>query len=155
MTRERTPSGDSGPWPSVPGRFRERGLRWTGQRQAVVDALAGARGHVTGAELVERCRAIDPGTTPSTVYRTLAVLEELGFVRHAHGADGREEFHVAGVPEHGHLYCETCGSRSEVSAAEARTITDALRAASGFEADLTHMTIVGRCAACAACAAGS
>src|SRR3972149_3535742 len=45
-------------------------------------------GHVTGAELVERCRAVDPATTPSTVYRTLDVLEELGIVRHAHGADG-------------------------------------------------------------------
>ena len=35
-------------------------------------------GHVTGAELVDRCRALDPATTPSTVYRTLDVLEDLG-----------------------------------------------------------------------------
>ena len=84
-------------WRDVPDRFRRRGLRWTQQRRAVVDALARASGHVTAAELVERCRADDPTTTPSTVYRTLDVLEELGLVRHGHDVDGREEFHVAPV----------------------------------------------------------
>lgn len=125
-------------------------MRWTPQRRVVVEALAGVRGHVTGAELVERCRAMDAGTTPSTVYRTLDALEELGLVRHLHGVDGREEYHVAGEPEHGHLYCEACGRTWEVSATEAGRITGALREANGFEADLTHVTIVGRCAGCAA-----
>src|SRR6185295_7786992 len=82
------------PWASVRQRLRERGLRWTPQRRAVIEALAGSDGHITGAELLERCRAIDAATIPSTVYRTLDVLEELGLVQHGHGADGREEFHV-------------------------------------------------------------
>jgi Fur family ferric uptake transcriptional regulator len=105
---------------------------------------------VTGAELVERCRAVDAGTTPSTVYRTLDALEELGLVRHVHGVDGREEYHVAGEPEHGHLYCERCGGTWEMSPVQARAITGAFRKANGFEADLTHVTIIGHCAACAA-----
>ena len=78
-------------------------------------------GHVTGSELVERCREVDPATTPSTVYRTLDVLEELGLVRHGHGADGREEFHVLPEVEHGHLHCAGCrpdvGDRSADEAA--------------------------------------
>jgi Fur family transcriptional regulator, ferric uptake regulator len=141
------------PWGSVRDRVRERGMRWTPQRRAVVEALAATRGHVTGAELVERCRTVDPATIPSTVYRTLAVLEEMGLVRHGHGVDGREEFHVAAEPVHGHLYCDRCGGRWEVSAPEARAILDAFRATNGFEPDLSHMTIVGRCAACAAAGA--
>jgi len=127
-------------------------MRWTPQRRAVVEALAMTRGHVTGADLIERCRAVDPATIPSTVYRTLAVLEEMGLVRHGHGVDGREEFHVAADPVHGHLYCDRCGGRWEVSASEAQAILDAFRATNGFEPDLSHMTIVGRCAACAAAA---
>jgi Fur family ferric uptake transcriptional regulator len=144
-----------GPWDSVRERAHARGMRWTAQRRVVVEALAGVQGHVTGSELVERCRAVDAGTTPSTVYRTLDALEQLGLVRHLHGADGREEYHVAGEPEHGHLYCERCGGRWEVSAGEASAIVGAFRAAKGFEADLNHMTIVGRCAACAAEPTGS
>ena len=129
-------------------RIRARGMRWTPQRRALIDVLSRADGHVTGAELVERCREIDPATIPSTVYRTLDVLEALGLVRHGHGADGREEFHVLPAAEHGHLHCDSCGQTWEVAADEAAALVGSLRASRGFEVDLSHVTIVGRCQAC-------
>ncbi len=143
-----------GPWTGVPGRFRERGLRWTPQRRTVVDVLAASAGHLTGAELVERCRAVDPRTIPSTVYRTLDVLEELGLVRHGHGADGREELLVAPGIEHGHLYCAECGGRWEIGERQAAGIVRAIREMDGFEVDLSHVTVVGRCGDCRRAAAG-
>jgi Fur family ferric uptake transcriptional regulator len=121
----------------------------------VVEALAGSDGHITGAELLERCRAIDPATIPSTVYRTLDVLEDLGLVQHGHGADGREEFHVGPDALHGHLHCATCGGRWEIRAEAGRAIIEGLQASDGFEVDLTHVTVVGRCAECAAVARGT
>jgi Fur family ferric uptake transcriptional regulator len=139
----------SEPWQSVRERFRERGMRWTPQRRAVVQALSRTTGHVTGAELVERCRAVDPSTIPSTVYRTLDVLEELGLVRHGHGADGREEFHVQPGPVHGHRYCNGCGGHWEIGHAEGDAISMAFLAAHGFEVDMSHVTVVGRCRTCA------
>jgi Fur family transcriptional regulator, ferric uptake regulator len=137
------------PWRSVPDRLRARGLRWTSQREAVVGVLAGSDGHVTGSEIIERCRAVDPATTPSTVYRTLDALEELGVVRHGHGADGREEYHVEPTVEHGHRYCIACGRHWDIEPGtpEARTIAEAF-APDGFEVDLSHVTVVGRCADC-------
>ena len=144
----------SEPWASVRQRLRERGLRWTPQRRAVVAVLASSQGHLTGAALIERCRAIDPSTIPSTVYRTLDVLEQLGLVRHGHGADGREEFHVGPEGEHGHLYCAGCGGRWEIRAEPARDILETLRTADGFEADLSHVTVVGLCRDCSAATTG-
>jgi Fur family ferric uptake transcriptional regulator len=135
------------PWSDAPTRLRQRGLRWTPQRQNVVEVLARTRGHVTGAELVELCRARDPQTIPSTVYRTLDALEELGLVRHGHGPDGREEYHVAPAAEHGHRYCSACGGSWEIAPGTARRIVGALRE-DNFEVDLSHVTIVGRCADC-------
>ena len=123
-------------------------MRWTPQRRTVVEVLAATDGHVTAAELVERCRRADPATIPSTVYRTLDVLEELGLVRHGHGADGREEFHVGPEDEHGHRYCAACGQSWEIGDAEARAIADAFRRADGFEVDISHVTVVGRCREC-------
>ena len=82
------PAGD---WSTVRERLHDHGLRWTPQRRTLIEVLARTDGHVTGAELVERCRAVDPATIPSTVYRTLDVLEEIGFVSHSHTADGREQ----------------------------------------------------------------
>jgi Fur family transcriptional regulator, ferric uptake regulator len=136
------------PWSSVRDRFRECGMRWTPQRRTVVEVLADSSGHVTGAELVERCRAIDPTTVPSTVYRTLDVLEELGLVRHGHGADGREEYHVEPTVEHGHLHCADCGASWEIASAEADALRQAFEQTHGFEVDLSHVTVVGRCRAC-------
>jgi Fur family transcriptional regulator, ferric uptake regulator len=132
----------------VAARLRGRGQRWTAQRRLVVEVLGGTDGHVTGSELVERCRARDPETTPSTVYRTLDLLEELGVVRHGHGADGREEFHVRPAGEHGHLHCDRCGRRWEIEPSDASGLVDALRERHDVAVDLSHLTVVGRCATC-------
>ena len=45
-------------WDEVRERLHERGLRWTPQRRLLVDVLSQTDGHITGAELVERCRQI-------------------------------------------------------------------------------------------------
>jgi Fur family ferric uptake transcriptional regulator len=137
------------PWSEVRSRLRARGLRWTPQRRTVIEVLAETDGHVTGAELVERCRARDASTIPSTVYRTLDLLEELGLVRHGHAADGREEYHVLPQQEHGHLHCSECGASWEIGEDQAAAVARAFRAADGFEIDIGHVTLVGRCGACA------
>ena len=135
-------------WDGVPERIRARGLRWTPQRRALIDVLASTDGHVTGAELVERCRAADPATIPSTVYRTLDLLEELGLISHSHSADGREEYHVLPEAEHGHLQCLGCGATWEIPESEARPLVQGIERARGFAVDVTHLSIAGRCEAC-------
>lgn len=135
------------PWASLPARLRERGLRWTPQRRTVIEVLAGTRGHITGAELIERCRRLDAAVVPSTVYRTLDVLELLGVVRHGHGADGRQEFHVGSETDHGHLHCATCETQWEITDPQAQAIA-AVFAPQGFVVDASHVTIVGQCRDC-------
>jgi Fur family transcriptional regulator, ferric uptake regulator len=137
-------------WSDVRDQLHARGLRWTPQRRILIEVLAATDGHVTGAELVERCRAVDPGTIPSTVYRTLDVLEELGLLRHSHAADGREEFHVLPAAAHGHLHCIACGTTWEIGAQEAEAFVVALERGRDFAVDLSHLSIAGRCAACSA-----
>jgi Fur family ferric uptake transcriptional regulator len=127
-------------------------MRWTPQRRLLVEVLEGTDGHVTGAELVDRLRSVDPETTPSTVYRTLRVLEDLGVVQHAHGSDGREEFHVRPAEAYGHLHCSSCGESWEISPADAAATVRAFRDRSGFEVELSHLSIGGTCASCRAAA---
>jgi Fur family ferric uptake transcriptional regulator len=165
MSSDRTPGSAPGPAPGpgaamttptpplcdeVRDRLREGGLRWTPQRRALIAILAETDGHVTGAELVDRCRERDPTTIPSTVYRTLDMLEQLGVVRHGHRPDGREEYHVLPEHEHGHLYCRVCGGCWELEQAESSRIVASLERDNGFVVDLSHVTIVGRCRACRA-----
>lgn len=143
------------PWEDVPALLRARGLRWTPQRRTLLQVLAETSGHVTGADLVERCRALDPATIPSTVYRTLDVLEDLGIVRHAHGVDGREEFHVLPAVDHGHLHCTGCHGAWEIGTEEARALVETIELSRGFRVQLSHLSIAGLCTDCASAAASA
>jgi len=135
-------------WAQIRDQIRSRGLRWTPQRRLILDVLEATQGHVTGSELVERCRERDPDTTPSTVYRTLGVLEELGYLSHSHSAAGREEFHVLPEAEHAHLQCRSCGRTWELDANDAAAVVRPVRRRFGFVADVGHLTISGQCADC-------
>jgi Fur family ferric uptake transcriptional regulator len=139
---------------AIADKFRSRGHRWTPQRRLILDVLGGSTGHVTGSDLVERCRARDPHTTASTVYRTLDVLEELGYVSHSHSANGREEFHLLPHEEHGHVECRTCGRSWEIDPALADEIAAPVSARLGFHVDVGHTTLVGQCSECAAANTG-
>lgn len=146
-TRDRS-AADEVTWDEVRDRLHERGLRWTPQRRLLVDVLADTDGHVTGAELLERCRQLDPQTTPSTVYRTLDVLEDIGVVCHAHGLDGREEFHVLPAREHGHLHCSVCHRAWEICAEDVAGLVADFERGRGFSVDLGHLSVVGVCRDC-------
>lgn len=148
-TGSRAPARPSD-WSSVREHLRASGLRWTPQRRTLVEVLSRTKGHVTGSELIERCRQVDPTTIPSTVYRTLDVLEGLGMLSHSHGADGREEFHVLPAAAHGHLHCTSCGTTWEIPDEEAAAVVNSLRRSRRFAVDLTHLSIAGECDGCSA-----
>ena len=134
--------------PEIRAELRSRGQRWTPQRRLILEVLEQTSGHVTGSELVERCREREPDVTPSTVYRTLDVLESLGYVSHSHSGSGREEYHVLPGAEHGHLECRNCGRVIELTSGEADGLVRSVREQHGFRADVGHMTIVGLCSEC-------
>ena len=136
------------PWDEAAARLRASGLRWTPQRRTLIEVLREQAGHVTAGELIARCRERDPLTTPSTVYRTLDVLEDLGLVQHGHGPDGREEYHVLPEHEHGHLHCIGCGATWEIGVEAGAKIASALETELGFQVDPSHVTISGHCQGC-------
>ena len=151
MVGDRNPIADvtqSDPWEGVAPTLRAQGQRWTPQRRTVIGVLRRRHGHVTVPEVVDECRAADPQTTPSTVYRTLEVLERLGLVRQCHAPDGREEYHVLPGSEHGHLYCAGCGRNWEIEPEDAEVISAHFRGTRDFAADLSQVTIGGWCGEC-------
>lgn len=150
MSTKSRPAGRTLAQDEIRDRLHERGLRWTPQRRLLVEVLSRTEGHITGAELIERCREQEPDTTPSTVYRTLDVLEDIGLICHAHGLDGREEFHVRPTREHGHLHCSVCHRAWEIEAEDVRGLVDDFERERGFQVDLGHLTVVGVCRDCRA-----
>ena len=60
--------------------LRQSGVRWTGQRQAIIDALVATDDHLTAEDLLQASRALDASVSAPTVYRTLNLLVESGLV---------------------------------------------------------------------------
>ncbi len=127
--------------------LRSRGLRATLQRRLVLDAVV-ALGHGTPDQVCERVRRTAPSLSPSTVYRTLELLEELEVVSHTHLGHGAPTYHAAAHADHLHLVCRRCGGIQEASAGTASALAAELRSRYGFRADLTHLSVDGLCRAC-------
>jgi Fur family ferric uptake transcriptional regulator len=127
---------------------RASGKRLTLQRQLVLEAVQRARHHVTADEIARRVRAKYPRIGPSTVYRNLEALEELGYVIHTHLDDRVTRWHRADTHPHGHLVCRSCGGETEVGTAVLEAMARRLRAEYRFEPHLAHSAIVGICRRC-------
>ena len=128
--------------------LRSSGKRMTVQRRLVLDAVEKARHHVTADEVAKRVRAKYPQIDPSTVYRNLEALEELGLVTHTHLDDRVTRWHRADSHAHGHLVCRACGRETEIGPAILTAMAGRLRDAYRFEADLAHSAVVGICRQC-------
>lgn len=106
--------------------------------------------HATPDEILLQVRRTASGVNISTVYRTLELLEELGLVSHAHLGHGAPTYHLADRHHHLHLVCRDCGAVTETDTAIATPLIDSLRTQHGFDTDLKHFAIFGRCADCTA-----
>ena len=129
--------------------LRDRGLRMTPQRRAIVAAVMQAQGHISPTAVTRRIQSEMPGVNASTVYRTLTLLEEVGVLQHSHLESGAE-YHRAEEAEHIHLVCGSCGDDDPLSLKEAEALQQLIRKHHGFQADLTHFAITGTCKACLA-----
>ncbi|WP_431783086.1 Fur family transcriptional regulator [Streptomyces chumphonensis] len=127
--------------------LRKRGYRLTPQRQLVLEAVD-ALEHATPDDILAEVRRTAHGVNISTVYRTLELLEELGLVSHAHLGHGAPTYHLADRHHHMHLVCRDCTTVIEVDVAMAAGFTDELRRRFGFDTDMKHFAIFGRCEQC-------
>jgi Fur family peroxide stress response transcriptional regulator len=91
----------------VIARLRERGYRLTPQRMAVIKALIGCKEHLSVEQIYEQVRVDFPMTSLTTVYKTVAVLEEMGEVLKL--GLGHDRSRYDGNPEpHLHVVCVKC-----------------------------------------------
>ncbi|MEU5876619.1 transcriptional repressor [Spirillospora sp. NPDC047279] len=127
--------------------LRARGYRVTPQRQLVLEAVT-ALEHGTPEEICAEVQRTARGVNISTIYRTLELLEELGLVKHAHLGHGPPNYHLAEEAEHIHLVCRGCETVHDVDPKVAAGLAGVLERDFGFETDVHHLTVFGRCKNC-------
>lgn len=132
---------------SVVQELRLRGMRSTPQRRAIVAEVLASEGHINPTDLIARVQSQIDGVNPSTVYRTLTLLEELGVLRHSHLEEG-VEYHKAENTSHVHLICSEYGRTESLPEDTIEPFVTVLEKRSGYVIDPTHFCIAGVCAAC-------
>jgi len=130
--------------------LRKSGFRWTNQRALIVRTALETHEHFTAEELLDRCRRVDPKVSRATVYRTLTVLEEAGFVEGLETGDGGRKFeHVLGHEHHDHMVCLRCGKIIEFRDDELERRQELAAAREGFSIQRHSLRIYGHCRDCA------
>ena len=94
-------------------RLRERGHRLTPQRMAVIKALIGNEGHFSVEQIYERVKVDFPMTSLTTIYKTVAVLKEMGEVSEL-GFSGESSRYNSSPHPHPHLICIKCNEILDV-----------------------------------------
>jgi Fe2+ or Zn2+ uptake regulation protein len=126
---------------------RERGLRCTVQRRAILEAVLELANHPTAEQVYEAVLPRLPGISKTTVYRTLESLARLGVITKAchPGAaarfDGRTELHH-------HLICLSCDAVVDISDERLDTIVVPDTSGFGFEVTDFKVQLRGHCRRC-------
>jgi Fur family transcriptional regulator, ferric uptake regulator len=134
--------------PAAVTTLRSRGLRVSAARRLVLEALFTAQAPVTAEAIADGLGDRLPRSDLASVYRNLDTLEQIGMVRHFHLGHGAGLYALAGRHEDGYAACGRCGSHLPLPSAVVARMADFLRAATGYEAELSHFPIVGRCPDC-------
>ncbi|MCG3133491.1 MAG: Ferric uptake regulation protein [Planctomycetes bacterium] len=133
----------------VHGYLRGRGLRRTDARRSIVDGALRADGHYTADELLEKLRASGERVSRASVYRTLALLVEGGFVETREFRRGQTMFEpVLGRHHHDHLICTGCGAIVEFENDEIERLQEETARKHGFRLERHSLRLYGRCATC-------
>jgi Fe2+ or Zn2+ uptake regulation protein len=138
---------------TVEALLRRAGQRYTPKRRELVEALRRAGRPSATPDLVRGRR----GMPQSSVYRNLAVLEQVGAVRRVITEEGVARYELAeGLTEHHHhLVCRSCGAVEDVTipARLERTVERTLAEAAaeaGFEGAGHRVDLIGTCRDCRA-----
>ena len=127
------------------------GRRLTPQRALVLSVLEESETHLDAEGIYEIARKRQPGLNLATVYRTLAVLKEMGLVDQRYFARDhkREYYEAVGKREHYHFTCLRCGKVIEVETPRIRQARQELSAALGLRFAHSCVCFEGVCAECA------
>jgi Fur family ferric uptake transcriptional regulator len=134
--------------PAAVTTLRTRGLRVSAARRLVLEALFAADGPVTAEAIADGLGDRLPRSDLASVYRNLDTLEQIGMVRHFHLGHGAGRYALAGRSEHGYTACGRCGTHRPLPPAVVERVAAVVRETTGYEAELSHFPIVGRCPDC-------
>lgn len=134
--------------------MNERQLPLTPQRLAIAGLLLGSDRPLAADDVVAGLARSGLKVGTATVYRTIDVLLESGFVVERNRGEGFRRFAVnRELPHHEQLLCVACGAVAEFRDPALERMTHRVADAHDFARERHRLVIYGTCAACRRAAA--
>jgi Fur family peroxide stress response transcriptional regulator len=128
--------------------LKEAGLRVTPQRLAIYESLVRSDAHPTALALYVKLKCQLPSLSQATVYNTLQVLAARGLIQEV-GEVGDGAVRYDGNPApHANVVCTGCQDVKDVFDISLDSITEQVRARSGFDIQDLRITYYGLCLRC-------
>jgi len=128
--------------------LRENHRKLTRPRQVVLDIITQANHHLTPAEIYRKAKVKYPQLGLTTVYRTLDLLVELGYIQRVHFAEGCHSYAAIARPHGHHLVCSVCGRAEEFQDCDLDPLVKSLQTKTGYTIDVHVLELMGRCPDC-------
>jgi Fe2+ or Zn2+ uptake regulation protein len=128
--------------------LRSAGRRLTSQRRLILQVLEESNGHLEADALYDRVKARDPDVSLATVYRTLAVLREIGLVEEHRLGQDHGHYEAVRQEPHYHFTCLRCGKVIEFDTSLVAQVEQDLCEQEGVRVTSTHLHVSGYCAQC-------
>lgn len=129
--------------------LRDRGLRLTGPRRAILDVVRTTESHPTAETVHRMVRRRLPHVSLGTVYRNLRLLVAEGLVKELPGPHARFDGNTS---DHHHFTCLRCGRIQDIEGTltlpHARVLCRRVAAHGGVSVAHHRIEFYGRCAAC-------
>ena len=117
--------------------LRERGLRVTASRIAVLDSVERLGGHVDAATVAREARAVLGSVSTQAVYDVLNALTDAELLRRIEPAGSPARYEARVGDNHHHLVCRRCGLAVDVDCVVGQAPCLAPDASQGFAVPLT------------------
>jgi len=131
--------------------IKSKALRYTPQRERVLDIFLSVEKHVSVDELYKLVKKKAPGIGYTTVYRTMKLLCRSGLCNEADFGDGILRYeHKYNHTHHDHLVCTKCHTFTEVAQPKIEKLQDSLAKRHGFIPTDHRLHIFGICLNCQA-----
>ncbi|MCX8028276.1 MAG: transcriptional repressor [Thermodesulfovibrionales bacterium] len=127
----------------------EKGLKTTKKRDEILNEISSIEGHFDLDELFVRLKQKGSKISRASIYRTIPLLIESGFITEVERVDRHAHYEkVSQKKHHDHMICLKCSAVIEFYSPELESLQDDVCKKKGFKGVRHNLEIYGYCKKC-------
>jgi Fur family transcriptional regulator, peroxide stress response regulator len=128
--------------------LRDKGHRLTPQRLALLQIIAASQAHPDAEQIYEQMQAVFPTTSLATIYKTLALLKDMGEVLELNFAGVGSHYDGNKPYPHPHVICTRCGEILDPEVVALAEISREMARQTGYQITHHQLNFFGLCPRC-------